>query len=513
MNSVGKSHINNKRIAKNTMLLYIRMLLTAAVAFYTSNVVLKVLGEDDFGVFEVVAGAVTMLAFLNGAMTTGTQRYLSIAIAKGDEAELNRTFSATLSIHIAIAIVIFIFAETFGLWFVNNVLKIPEQSMVAANWIYQFATLSFMITVTQVPYNAMIVSHERMGVFAYISIVEVILKLGVVLLLQYITVDKLTLYGGLLFVVTLFIGVLYRLYCFRNFPSSKYKFKWEPKIFKEMINYAGWNLWGTLAFGASRQGMVLLTNIFFGTAVNAAQALAYKVSITIAQFVGGFQMAMNPQLVKSYAVGHIDETLKLMKRGAKLSFLLMYLLIVPVIFNIHYILDLWLPVVPQYTAIFCQLTLVASLIDSFAGPLMATAQATGRIRLYQSVVGGVLLLNLPISYIFLKFGFSPPIISIVAIAISGVAFVVRLFVLKRVIPFSILSFFKQVMIRPIVVGLITLGAYFSVTMKLGTFFEFVQNVVIVELFAIILVVCIGVNRDERKFVYNKIKTVIKNKLS
>ncbi len=513
MNSVGKSHINNKLIAKNTILLYFRMLFAMGVSLYTSNVVLSQLGIVDFGVFEAVAGAVTMLSFLSGAMSTGTQRYLSFAIAKNDESELSKTFSVTLSIHSLIAIIAFIFSETYGLWLVNNVLEIPEQSVVAANWIYQFAVLSFMITITQVPYHAMIIAHERMGVFAYITIVEVILKLGIVILLQYIVMDKLTLYGGSLCVVSIIIGAMYRLYCLRNFPSSKYKFIWEPRFFKELISYAGWNLWGNLASVASRQGLVILVNTFFGPAVNTAQALAYKVNISIAQFVGGFQMAMNPQMVKSYAVGHIDEMLKLMKRGAKLSFLLMFLLIVPVIFHIDYILGLWLKFTPAYTAIFCQLTLITSLIDSFAGPLMTGAQATGRIKLYQSVVGGILLFSLPLSYILLRLGYPPQTIFVVSIAISLIAFVARLFVLQRILPFSVGAFVKQVVMRPLILCAITVSAYLYLNIQVDTFFEFILSVVTVELVAVILVALIGVNRDERKFVYSKIKTLIKNKFA
>ena len=513
MNSVSKSQINNKLIARNTMLLYFRMLLTAGVAFYTSRVVLRVLGVEDYGVFEVVAGSVTMLAFLSGAMASGTQRFLSFAVAKGDKSELNKVFSATLSIHIAIAICIFLFAETYGLWFVNNVLKIPEHSIVAANWIYQFATLSFMVTVIQVPYNSMIIAHERMNAFAYISIIEVTLKLVMVLLLQYIAVNKLTLYGGLLCAVAIFVGFIYILYCFKNFPSVKYKFIWEPQRFKELLSYAGWNLWGNIAHVASLQGIMILTNIFFGPAINTAQALAYKVSMTVAQFVGGFQMAMNPQLVKSYAVGHIEETLKLMKRGAKLSFLLMFLLIVPVIFTIDYLLGLWLTFVPEYTAVFCQLTLVASLINSLAGPLAMTAQATGRVKLYQSVIGAVLLLNLPLSYLFLKLGYPPPVILFVTIFVVGVAFVVRLFVLQRIIAFSVRRFFKQVMIRPLILCAITLVAFLYVKLQYDTLFEFIQVYVAIELLTLLLVVTIGVNRDERRFVYFKLKKIIRSKFA
>lgn len=513
MNSVAKNHINNKLIAKNTMLLYLRMFLTMGVALYTSRVVLRVLGIEDFGVFTVVGGAVTLLSFLNGAMAAGTQRYLSFAIGRNDQAELKRLFSATLTIHIAIAIIIVIFAESFGLWFINNELVIPANRLEAANWVYQFSILSIVISVIQVPYNAMLIAYERMDAFAFIGILDVTLKLAIVFVLQYLDLDKLALYGALLFGTTLVIGLVYKLYCSRYFTASKFKFEWEPKRFKELVSYAGWNLWGNLASVGLIQGLVLLVNLFFGPTVNGAQAIAIKINATITQFVVGFQMAMNPQLVKSYAVGQTDEMLKLMKRGSKLSFLLIYLLVVPVLFHTHYILDLWLDEVPEYTVIFSQLMLVVSMIDSFSGPLMTAVQATGKIKLYQSVVGGVLLLNVPISYIFIKLGYPPQVTLFVMIVISVVAFISRLFILQRVLPFSALSFLRGVVIRPLAIGAVTAAAYFAVTIESDSFFEFTKSIVVVELLAILLVVVVGVNRDERKFVVTKIRTIIKNKLS
>lgn len=507
------NNVDHKRIAKNTILLYFRMFFTMGVSLYTSRVILRELGVEDFGVYSVVGGVVTMLGFLNGAMTSGTQRYLSFALGRNDQLELKKNFSATLTIHIAIAAIALLIAESFGLWFINNELVIPADRMVAANWVYQFSILSLIVTITQVPYISMLIAHERMNIFALIGIADICLKLGVILSLQYFTIDKMALYSGLLFGVTLIITLTYRLYCSRHFSATKYKFIWESSRFKELISYAGWNVWGNLASVGCDQGLNILINIFFGPAVNAARAISFQVSSALGQFAVGFQMAMNPQLVKSYAAGHTDQMLALMNKGCKFSFLLMYLVIVPILFHTYYVLELWLGIVPEYTVIFCQLILITSLINTISGPLMTAVQATGKIKLYQSVVGGILLLNVPISYIFLKLGYPPQTTITIMIIIAIIALVARLLTIQRLLPFSALSFLKSVVLRPFTIGIITFVAYYYIELKTDGFFGLVLSLLVVELLAILLVATIGINRDEREFVYSKIKMIFKNKKS
>ena len=343
---------SHKTIAKNTLFLYFRMFLTMGVGLYTSRMVLDVLGVEDYGIYGLVGGIVTMFAFLNSAMASATQRYLSFDIGKGDEVRLQQTFNASVNIHFLIGIVIVILAETVGLWFVNTQLDIPAERMVAANWVYQFSILAFFFNVIQVPYNALLVAREHMSVYAYISIIDVLFKLGIVFILIYYNADKLILYGILTFAVSFIVRMLYRAYCKRKFKESVYKFYYDKVYYKELLNYSWWNLFGNIAAIARGQGSNILLNIFFGPVANAAYSLTQTVQSMIGQFVTNFQVALNPQITKNYASGNINASMNLMFKSSKYSFFAMLILVVPFLYNIDYVMNLWLKEVPPHAISF-----------------------------------------------------------------------------------------------------------------------------------------------------------------
>jgi O-antigen/teichoic acid export membrane protein len=377
------------------------------VRLYTSRIILNTLGVEDYGIYNVVGGIVIMLSFLNTAMSSGTTRFLSYELGKADFKKMARVFSMSLNIHAMIAVVIFILAETLGLWFLNTHLNIPPERMNAANWAYQFSILTFIISVLSIPYHALIIAHERMNVYAYVSIVEVSLQLFIVFMLQWFGVDKLKLYAVLVFVVSIVIRGIYGLYSNKNFKESKYRFIWDKPLFRTLMSFAGWNLWGNAAGVLSGQGVNMLLNIFFGPAVNAARGIAYAVKAAVHNFVASFQQAMKPQIIKSYATNDLKYMHQLICQGAKYSFFLLFFLSLPILIETRIILQLWLKIVPEYTIIFTQLVIVNVLIDCFSGTLQTAAQASGRIKFYQMVIGGLLLLILPFSWMFLKFGYPP----------------------------------------------------------------------------------------------------------
>ena len=317
---------NNKRIAKNTLLLYFRMLLMMAVSLFTSRVVLNTLGVEDFGIYSVVGGVVGMFVFINNSMSSATQRYITFALGKGDKNRLQTVFSTTLQIHSLIAVIIVLLGETVGLWFLYNKMQIPADRMDAALWVMQCSIVSMVVMIVSVPYNADVIAHEKMSAFAYISILEVVLKLAIVYLLLVFSYDKLILYAILILMIQILIRFCYSIYCNKHFEETKYKHVWDKKLFKEMTGFAGWSLFGNMAGVLFGQGLNMLLNVFFGPVVNAARAVAVQVQGAIQQFVANFQTALNPQITKTYAAGELNEMHRLMFRSARFSFYLLFFL-------------------------------------------------------------------------------------------------------------------------------------------------------------------------------------------
>lgn len=500
---------NNKRIAKNTLLLYIRMLLTMGVSLYTSRIVLNTLGVSDFGIYNVVGGVVMMFAFLNSSMSSATQRFFSFELGRRDYEQLKKVFNMSVNIHAIIAFIIFVLAETIGLWFLNAKLVIPVERMEAANWVYQFSILSFMLTIMGVPYNAMIIARERMNVYAYVSIIEVILKLVIVFILVYLGYDKLKIYAILVFAVAAVIWCIYKFYCNRNFSETKYRFFWDKELYKTLMNYAGWNLFGNIAGVAMGQGVNILLNLFFGPIVNAARGIAFQVNSAVNGFVSNFQMAMNPQIIKSYASDDLKYMRQLIYRGSKYSFFLLFLLALPILMETELILHWWLKIVPNYTVLFCRLILINTLIDCVSGTLMTSAQASGKIKVYQAVVGGLLLLILPISYVLLKMGLPPQTTLYVSISISIIALLARLKVISKLIALSIVEFSQSVLVPVFLVSFLSvifpIILKFSISNEILRFFSvFMSSIISVT----ISVYFLGLKKVEQTFMINKARLFV-----
>lgn len=497
---------NNKRIAKNTLFLYIRMLFIMAINLYISRVVLNALGVEDFGIYNVVGGVVLMFSFLNGAMAVGTQRFLSYELGAENISQLNKVFNVAIFIHFFIGLAVIILAETVGLWFFNTQMNIPDARIDAARWVYQFAIFSFFLSVVQVPYIATIIAHEKMNVYACIGIFEVFLKLGVALVLSCVVLDKLKLYALLLLFVVGIITCVYIVYCRKKFNECVFQFLWDRKLFDTMASYAGWSLFGSAASMVSNQGLNILLNIFFNPTINAARAVAFQVNMAIQSFTTNFQIAVNPQIVKSYAKGDGPYMMSLIFQSSKYSFFLLYLIALPFFLECEVILKLWLNTVPQYAPIFCKLIIIDTLIGSVSNSLMIAVQATGKIKVYQIIVGTILLLNLPCSYIFLRFGFLPESTMYVCIVFSMIALCARLILLHKLIKFDVAEFVRKVLWSALKVGCISFSITFLFVMRFSI--EGMMGFILIGSVSIFsslgTIYFVGLNKEERKFIRLKI---------
>lgn len=447
---------NNKRIARNTGMLYLRMFFTMGVSLFTSRVVLNTLGVVDFGIYNVVGGIVVMFAFLNGTLGSGTQRFITFQLGKNDFDELKKIFSISLSLHAIIALIILILAETIGLWFLNNKLNIPLDRLNAAQWVYQFSVLASVISIIQVPYNASIIAHENMSVYAYVSIVEVLLKLILIYLLWVSNYDKLIVYSFLIFAVSLLTMLIYRIYCKKKYPECNYYYVWDKKIFQSMLNFSGWNIFGVLAFTGANQGINILLNIFFGPSVNAARAVSYQVSSSVNAFVTNFQTAVSPQIVKLFAENKIEELKQLVFQNAKYAFLLLLFISLPVMFELEIILYLWLKNVPDSTVLFCRIILIQSLLYSINTPFIMAIHAVGKTKFINLTGGVALLMVLPISYVLLKMNFPAYFPFIIYILGTLGEFYFDLYFLKKFINLSYREFFVKTIFPIIQILLISL---------------------------------------------------------
>lgn len=443
---------NNKRIAKNTLFLYFRQFLTMAVAIYTSRIVLKVLGVVDYGVYNVVGGMVAMFAFLNSALGQATQRFIAYGLEKDDLDTQRKTFSMLMNVHILIAVILLVLCETVGLWLFYNKLVIPADRHEAAFWVMQCSIATLMISVTQVPYNASIFGHERMNAYAYISIFEVLLKLGVVIMLQYVFSDKLLAYGIMMMAAQFAVAITYRIYCLHKFDNCKFSLYWSKTMFRQIFSFSSWSLIGNLAYTMNGQGMNFLINIFFGPVYNAAKGIATAVEAAVSSFVTNFLGASIPQIIKSYAAGDLDYCFKLTFKSCKFGFFLFMLVALPLISVINPILSLWLVEVPHYADIFCVLSLLYIQANTMSGTLQNVAQAIGHIRNFQLSNGVLKLLPLPFVYVLYKFGAPISTFLYVLIIFSVIGMFVQLFALRSIEKeFSIAEFLKKVTLPEILV--------------------------------------------------------------
>lgn len=500
---------DNKRIAKNTVMLYFRMLLTMLVSLYTSRIILNTLGIEDFGIYTVVGGVVAMFSVLNSSMGAATSRFLIFELGKKDYQQLKKVFNASLISHIGIALVVLLLAETIGLWFLTNKLVIPEERMSAALWTYQFSILTTMVTLTQVPYNALIIAHERMNVYAYVSVLDVILKLVIVYILTIGNFDKMKLYATLFFLVSLTIAFTYRLYCKKHFAESSLSFQWDKVLYKKLFSFSIWELYGGFALMGMGQGLNMLLNIYFGPTVNAARGIAYRLKGAIASFGNNFMIAVKPQIVKLYAENKVTQMMKLVFASSKYSFFLTFFISLPLLIETRFVLDLWLKITPDYTVSFCRLVLINNLIWSMRGPIVTSFHAVGKIKVANLVCGSLFYLIIVVSYFCLKMGFPPESVFIVTIVVSILVQMTELLLLKRLIPYSIRSYFREV-IWPgfLVMFLSGIIPYLLTIILVPSFIRFLVVGFTCVITIATLVYYIGIDLETRNFVVRKIKTTI-----
>lgn len=438
---------NNKRIAKNTIFLYIRMLVMMAVSLFTFRELLKELGVDDYGTYNVVGGVVILFSFLSSAMTLSNQRFLSYHIGKGDIREVRRVFSMIINVQLVISLIIVILAETIGLWFVNCEMNFETGTMKAVNWVYQFSIFTFIIQILQIPYTSALISQERMSFFSYLSIGEAFIKLGVVLSLSLFMSNRLIIYAGLLMLSALLILGVYYLYCNKAFDICHYKKLWDRNLFSKLIGFSGWNMFGGLGNVAAGQGINILFNLFCGVVANAAMGVSHQVSAAVNSLVSNMQVAFNPQITKSYAKTDYTYFNSLIFRASRLSFFLIFLFGVPIIMCANSILNLWLADVPEYTVNFTQLTIVYCMIDALSGPLWTGAQAIGDVKMYTIWLTTFTLLYLPVAYILLKLGLSPSSVIVARIILTIILHAYRIIYLSYKCEFPGLQFFKNVTLK------------------------------------------------------------------
>lgn len=498
---------NNKRIAKNTLLLYFRMMLTMAVSLYTSRVVLNTLGVEDFGVYNVIGGVVAMLGFLTGSLSAASSRYITYALGEGNFKNLQKTFANIQAIHLLFALFVIILAETIGLWFLNNYIQVPSGRENAAFWVFQFSIITTSLSLISVPYNASIIAHEKMEAFAYISILDVSLKLLIVFLLQIISFDKLILYAAFLCGVQAIIQITYIFYCKRHFKETLTLPKIDKKQFKEIVVFAGWTMNGNLAVMGFTQGLNILLNIFFGPAVNAARGIAVQVQGVIQNFCVNFQVALNPQLTKSYAQQDFTHMHQLLNVSSKFSFFLLLFISLPACLEAELVLKWWLGIVPEHTVTFLRLILFSSLLNALSNPIIVSVHATGKLKKFQLIEGIMLLFIVPIAYIGLKFFHYPAeYVFIVHILVEILTQYARLRIVLPMIKMQLDYYIKEVIFPILKVILIAptipIIAYIYTEKNVITFF-FICTLCII--FNIIIIYFLGCTTNEQNFIKNKLQ--------
>lgn len=500
---------DNRRIAKNTLYLYARMLLIMLVGLYTVRIVLDVLGAEDYGIYTVVGGVIAMFSFLTNAMVSASQRYFAYYIGKNDKEKLRQYFVITCLCYLSIGAIVVLLSETVGLWFVKTKLTIPESRMSAALIVYHCTIASFVLRLFVIPHESFIIAKERMNVYAYISIVEVVLKLLIVFLLLAIDVDHLALYGVLHLLTCIVVSAWYIGYSRYHFKETKLYKYYNKKQFFDLLSYSGWNLFGSFSSVCRSQGINILLNMFFSPAVNAARAVAYQINTAITTFANNFFSAVKPQITKQFAAGEESNMMNLVFRSSRFCYYILLFLALPVLLEVPTILKLWLKEVPEYTVLFARLVIINALVDSMASPLMTAIQATGRIKYYQIVTAGLLLLNIPVSYIFLRLGFAPHVTMIISICISILAQISRVAFAHSLLAMKALKYVEGVLIP---IGAVTIASSLLPLILKSTMPDTQISFFVVCGVSCFTVGCssflLGATKSERAFILNGIKNRI-----
>ena len=489
------------------------MILIMLVTLYTSRVILAALGVDDYGIYTVVAGFVSLFTVISGSLSAGISRFITFELGKESQNRTSEVFNTSLVVQLVIFGIVLLIAETAGLWFINNKLNISQESQSAVNWVYQLSLLTFLFNLLSVPYTATIIAHEKMSAFAYISIIEVCLKLLIAFIISYASSHRLVLYAFLLMMVAIVIRIIYAYYCSRKFEECKLTLDYDSSIFKQILSFCGWNFIGAASGTMRDQGVNVLYNLFFGSIVNAAKGITEQVNAAFSSLVQNFMAALNPQIIKSFATNEMEDVFSLSFRGARLSFFIMFIPSTAVLYNTNAILEFWLDSVPDFTTAFTQLLIIRLLIDVISNPLVTIMLATGNIRNYQILVGGIQLLNFPLSYVAFKLGASPQVAFYIAIGLTIIALCLRLIMLKSMVGLSISAFFQEVLLK---IAIVTISSCLilcpiSKLLPLNLLGMFV-SISICIIVSAMLAFYLGCTSPERKTIIGKIKQIVTSKL-
>lgn len=507
MNVTQETSYRTRRIAKNTLMLYVRMLFMMFMGLYTSRIVLQALGESDYGIYNVVGGVVAMFTIISGALNSAVSRFITFEMGKGEGARLNKVYSTAVIIQIVLAAVVVAVAEPVGLWFIDNEMTISPERIPAARWVLHFSLLAFVVNLMSVPQMASITAHERMSAYAWIGILDGLLRFGVALLISCSGHDRLVAYAALMAVSVLIVRMAYGIYCRLHFPECRFRPVFDRPLMKEMFSFAGWNFIGVTAGVFRDHGGNILVNVFSGSvAVNAARGVALQLSNAVQSFVTNFMTAVNPQITKSYAAGEKDYMFSLMRKSSRMAYYLLLIIVLPVIFNVDYLLSIWLDEVPAGSASFARLFLILALSESLSGPLITGTQATGKIRDYQILVGGLIMLNFPVSYIFLKAGAAPEVTVVVAIVISQICLFARLYMLRRLTEFPVGEYLIRVYLNVLIVTLTAVILPLALMRYMpGGLTGFLLDVPLCIVCAALAVLFKGCSSAERKELWNMIR--------
>lgn len=511
-NTMSDNLSNNKRIAKNTLFMYFRMVFVMIITLFTSRINLQSLGVVDYGIYSVVGGFVAMFSMFSNALSAAIQRFVTYEIGQGNQERMKSVFATSVSIMIILALILMMLSDAIGLWFVNNKMVLPEDRINAATWVLHVSVITFGIGLISVPFNATIIAHERMSAFAYISIYEVVAKLIVCYCLFISPIDRLVLWAVMLGFVQISINILYAGYCRVEFDECKFKFALDKPLFKEIAGYAGWSTFGLVALTCYTQGLNMVLNLFFGPVVNAARSIAVQVQNAVQGFSTNFQVAMNPQIIKSYAQGELERMHSLLFTGTRFCYYMLLFLSLPIVLETPMILQIWLGEYPDHTVNFIRLVLILITFDSsFGGPISTAQTATGKIKKYQIVVGGTMLMILPVSYLTIKFFHtSPETVYIVYMIAVVVAHILRMQIIKPMISLSLRSYFRGV-VRPIAIVTLTaipLPLLFYMQMPTSSYVSFFTICTSSVICVALSVYIFGISSSERKFAINKIKSIL-----
>lgn len=502
------SSVNNKRIAKNTFYLYLRMLFVMGISLYTVRAILDILGVVDYGIYNVVGGVVTMFAFMNSTLSTSSQRYFSIELAHGDKDRLNKWFCLNITSFLVLGLLITFLLETVGLWFVNTQMTIPQERMLAANVVYQLSVISFLISIVSVPYMALVIAHERMNIFAYIGVAEAFGRLAIVFILLPLPYDKLIVYGILVLLLSFATTIAYIIYCWRHYSESNYYWYWNTTEVKELFGFSGWHFMGTFSTTCRSQGINILLNMFFNPVVNASRAIAFQVMTHIMLLSSNFFTAIKPQVYKAYAKQEMEEMFRLLMRSTVICAFLVSVVVYPLLADTGFILGLWLKEVPEFAVLFTQLALINGLIDATGAPLISAALATGKIRKYMLIVSLLIWANLPISYIALKFGCEPTATMFISIVISYISMFVRAWLLKGLMGFPFMQYSVLIAKLTVVSVVLILGIKYTIFDQIDSIITFILSSILLWIIMTLLYISI-IDRGDRQFIIHFVEKKLK----